>query len=153
MKIIMRHGEATPCTRLTNGNVAHLIQPSAFEDLIQKGCLIREKFNTQPDIFTSSADRSIETALLITPQGKERVLTARTKIEEMMRRLNINNRGGQWYDLLKIPLPDYIKVEKDLLKVIPSSVKEKSDVIIVTHSNVIETIGLKLNPGEFLEIS
>jgi broad specificity phosphatase PhoE len=153
MKIIMRHGEYLPRTVLVNNNVGGFVSLSVFPSLAEKGREIRSRLKTVPRIYTSSADRAIETALLISPDGEEKLLAARKQISEMILKMDFRNRGGQWYQLFRIPLPEHIQIEKNLLNNgIHENIIGEDNIVIITHEDVLRGLNLTLQPGEFVEI-
>ena len=152
MKIIIRHGECTPWTHLINENVSHLILPKVFKDLAQKGEEIRAKFSTLPHIYSSHADRAIETALLISPNGEELIQTARKEMEEKILSRNLSKSGGNLYGLLSITLPPHIIVDKLLYHEVSSNIMAEDNFVAVIHSDAMERLGLKLWPGNYAEI-
>lgn len=153
MKIIMRHGKCTPCTILANGNVSHLILPKEFKDLVEKGKIIRSRFSTLPTIYTSHTDRAIETALLISsPDGEEVVRLARKKIDDELVKLEILNKSGNWYERFDIMIPPHISTDKCLYDEVPANIMAEDNIVVITHSDAIEQLHLKLSPGEYAEL-
>ena len=149
MNIIMRHGHAEPSTHLVNDNGAFFLKEPSIISILEKKSEILSFFGTPPTIYTSTQDRAIETALLLSPNGEELLRKGRIQIEERIQEKGLIGIGGNWYLRLGIELPSEIKIEESLYQTVSEEILNQDGLIIIAHSDAIQGLALQLHTGEY----